>query len=77
MGENIYIGPYKFIWKIFTLVLCKCILKNTQQQYKHKCKKFRCVNVNDVHYTGFTHRIYVYWHVNNTNLYVDIVKKKA
>jgi len=42
--QNIYMGPRKCIWQIFTLASCKC-KKNiyTLEQDKCKCKKFHKV----------------------------------
>jgi hypothetical protein len=51
--------------------LCNCRKNNyTQQQYKCKCKKFECVNVNDLH----LHVVYmvVDTYTHNTHLYIKI-----
>jgi hypothetical protein len=48
--QNIYMGPCKCIWQIFTLASCKCKKYiYTLQQDKCKCKKFECDSVNNLH----------------------------
>ncbi len=50
-SENIYIGPCKCIWQIFTLASCKC-------------KTFGHVSVNDLHLHGIYSHIHGYWHLH-------------
>jgi hypothetical protein len=53
MSKNIYMRLCKCTWQILTLVLCKC-------------KRFKCVNVNDLH----LHEIYMlYVHTIDTYTY--------
>jgi hypothetical protein len=59
MSQNIYTGPCKCIWQIFTLALCKC-------------EKFEHLGVNDLHlHEIYTLYIYITIHtyMHNTDGY--------
>ncbi len=53
MPQNIFMGPCKYTWQIFTLASCKCkIYIYTLQLGKCKCENFGHVSVNDLPLQG-------------------------